>query len=82
MDVTHQSITRDNWETGVALEVAPDQTSFLPNNAYWLAQAYAQREFVPLAMYADTMMVGFVMYADNIVARWWYLSLGSKKPTG
>ena len=60
---TLQRITRDTWETCLALEVAPDQTAFLPNNAYSLAQAYAKREFVPLAVYADTTMVGFAMYA-------------------
>lgn len=61
--ITLQPITRDNWEACFALDVAPEQAAFLPNNAYSLAQPYAEREFVPLAIYADDAMVGFVMYA-------------------
>jgi diamine N-acetyltransferase len=60
--VTLREITRDNWRECIALRVHPHQESFVAANVYSLAQAYAEPECVPLAVYAGNTMVGFLMY--------------------
>lgn len=42
-----------------------DQQGFVASNMLSLAQAKVQDECVPLAIYDDDAMVGFVMYAKD-----------------
>ena len=63
MRVRLRDVDADNWLECIALEPAPDQARFLASNLYSLAQAKAEPDCVPLAVYAGDTMVGFVMYA-------------------
>lgn len=75
MAVTLREITRDNWEKCARLKVAPSQTHLVASNAYSLAQAHYEQECVPLAVYDDEQMVGFIMYRseDYGLAKVWFI---------
>ncbi|HEY7093036.1 MAG TPA: GNAT family N-acetyltransferase [Ktedonobacterales bacterium] len=62
MPITLREITRENWMQCVQLTVASEQDHFVASNAFSLAQSKYEPEWVPLALYGDTEMVGFVMY--------------------
>ena len=60
------SITDGNMKECIELEVSQEQASFVAHNAVSLGQAYAANKrggcAVPYAIYAQGVMVGFVMY--------------------
>ena len=56
-------IDRYNYLSVMDLSVAPEQKDFVAPNQYSLAQAYAQPECVPFALYAENRPVGFAMYS-------------------
>jgi diamine N-acetyltransferase len=60
--ITLKEITRDNFWDCVSLEVAPEQSDFVASNAVSIAQSKVQPECIPLAVYDDDLIVGFVMY--------------------
>src|SRR4029079_16412756 len=62
MTMTLREITRDNWLQCVRLKVAPEQEPFVAPNGVSLAQSKYEPEWIPLALYDDEEMVGFVMY--------------------
>lgn len=55
-------IDRDNWIAVVNLRVSESQKDYVAANVYSLAQAKAQPECVPLAVYDGDVPVGFLMY--------------------
>lgn len=62
MSVALVPITRDNVGDVVHLTVAPGQEIFVADNAWSLAQAYAEREIAwPRAVSVDDTVVGFLM---------------------
>ena len=56
-------IDRYNYLSVMDLSVSPEQKDFVASNQYSLAQAYAQPECVPFALYAENRPVGFAMYS-------------------
>jgi diamine N-acetyltransferase len=60
--ITLREITRDNYLECLRLKVAPEQEGFVASNAISLAQSKYHPETVPLAIYHDETMVGFIMY--------------------
>jgi diamine N-acetyltransferase len=56
-------IDRYNYLSVLDLSVSPEQRDFVATNQYSLAQAYAQPECVPFALYAENRPVGFAMYS-------------------
>jgi diamine N-acetyltransferase len=72
MTITLQSITKDNWRECIKLTTTEAQTHFVATNVVSLAQAYVEPSFVPLAIYHDDTMVGFVMIGrdDQTGADW------------
>src|SRR6266496_4306391 len=75
MTVTLREITRDNWRECIQVQVATSQTRFVASNLYSLAQSKYEPECVPLAVYDDEQMVGFVMYRpeDHGLAKIWFI---------
>jgi|GEM_PF-87013 len=63
MNIRLQPIDHTNFRACIQLKVADNQTHFVATNMYSLAQAKAESWCVPLAIYADDTMVGFLMYA-------------------
>ena len=62
MDVALQSITRENFEAVIALEVAASQRDYVASNLYSLAESSFQPTFRPRAILCDGEVVGFLMY--------------------
>jgi diamine N-acetyltransferase len=75
MTVTLREINRDNWRECVRIKVEPEQTQFVASNVFSLAQSKYEPECVPLAVYDDEQMVGFVMYRpeDHGLAKVWFI---------
>jgi diamine N-acetyltransferase len=55
-------ISRDNLFECIGLNTSEDQKEFVASNVFSIAQAYVEPTWVPLAIYADDTMVGFVMH--------------------
>ena len=69
-------IDRYNYLPVLDLRVSLEQESLVASNQYSLAQAYAQPECVPLALYAENKPVGFAMYAlDEDDHQYWIYRL-------
>ena len=69
-------IDRYNYLPVLDLCVSAEQKAFVATNQYSLAQAYAQPECVPLALYAENKPVGFAMYAlDEDDHQYWIYRL-------
>ena len=69
-------IDRHNYLPVLDLSVSPEQSTFVATNQYSLAQAYAQPECVPLALYAENKPVGFAMYCiDESDREYWIYRL-------
>lgn len=63
-EITLHPITAENWVECIRLKPTAEQMSrhYVADNTLSLAQAYAEAWWRPLAVYAGTTMVGFVMY--------------------
>ncbi len=69
-------IDRYNYLSVLDLSAAPEQREVGATNQYSLAQAYAQPECVPLALYAENRPVGFAMYClDEDDHQYWIYRL-------
>jgi diamine N-acetyltransferase len=62
MTITLRPITQDNWRACLQLSTTEAQRRFVASVVHSLAQAYAEPWWTPLAIYADEIPVGFVMY--------------------
>ncbi len=61
-----RTITEENFEECLELELTQSQKQFVASNAYSLSEAYAlsngaESKAMPYAIYADGVMVGFIM---------------------
>ena len=69
-------IDRYNYLPVLDLCVSAEQKAFVATNQYSLAQAYAQPECVPFALYAENRPVGFAMYSlDEDDHQYWIYRL-------
>jgi diamine N-acetyltransferase len=76
MTVTLRPLTRDNLWAVVALKLHPGQEAFVADNIDSIANASVEPTFVPLAVYADDELVGFVMYGQHPeTGAWWVIRL-------
>lgn len=57
-----KEITKENFWNCIDLSVAKEQVDFVTTNAVSIAQSKVQPECIPLAVYDDDIMVGFIMY--------------------
>lgn len=62
MDVTLESVTIDNFEALMDMELPPEQARFLASNAYSIAQAHYYDDWRPKAIYCDGSPAGFALY--------------------
>ncbi|UDM79497.1 GNAT family N-acetyltransferase [Vagococcus fluvialis] len=60
--IEFRDITRDNFDECLFLEVAEEQEDFVASTRFSLAEAKIFTENIPLAVYAQDTMVGFIMY--------------------
>lgn len=69
--ITLRSVTLENFHACIDLRVHPEQQEFVASNVYSLAESRFEPSWVPFAIYAEEMLVGFLMYdgADYEVIR-------------
>lgn len=60
--IQFNEITKENFWEVIELSVAPSQNEFVTSNAVSIAQAKVQPECVPLAIYDNDQLIGFLMY--------------------
>jgi diamine N-acetyltransferase len=65
MAIQLRKLSRDNLFECIGLNTHEDQKEFVATNVVSIAQAYVEPTWVPLAIYADDTMVGFVMYGRD-----------------
>lgn len=71
MEISLKKIDKSNWEECIQLKVDETQTSFVATNAYSLLQANYEENLYPLGIYAENIMVGFIMYDyDTEIDMW------------
>ena len=57
-----RKIDKTNYDDCIKLQVSGEQRKFVASNVYSLAQAWVYYETAyPFAIYADDVMVGFIM---------------------
>jgi diamine N-acetyltransferase len=65
MAVVLKELTQDNWESCIDLKVHPEQENFVASNLYSIAESQFYPGCVPLAVYDDETLVGFIMYEPD-----------------
>jgi diamine N-acetyltransferase len=65
MAIALRPITRDNLGECIRLTTTEEQKGFVAPNVRSIAEAYVEPSLVPLAIYADDALVGFVMYGRD-----------------
>lgn len=70
--IKFREITKDNFWECVQLSVSEQQRDFVTSNAISIAQSKVQPECIPLAVYDNDIMVGFLMYCiDEDDGEYW-----------
>lgn len=62
MNITLREVTMKNFKECINLKVKEEQKNFVASNMYSLAEAKADNVSIPLAIYKDETMVGFIMF--------------------
>ncbi|MDX8290931.1 GNAT family N-acetyltransferase [Metabacillus indicus] len=65
MDIQLHPITKNNWEDCISLKVKGDQVGYVASNLYSLAESKFEPSFLPLGIYGDGEMIGFVMIGKD-----------------
>ncbi|UII57525.1 GNAT family N-acetyltransferase [Cytobacillus spongiae] len=65
MTIRLEAVTQVNWKECVNLKVASHQQAFVATNLYSLAESKFEPTFIPVAIYVDEHMVGFLMYGQD-----------------
>ncbi|MFK9093614.1 GNAT family N-acetyltransferase [Bacillus salipaludis] len=74
MAISFKNITQENWQECIGLQVAPHQKSYIASNVYSLAESKFEPSFVPMGVYLDNRMIGFLMYGkDPEDGRYWII---------
>lgn len=67
-----KEIGLENFDEVISLQVREDQRELVASNVESIAQAFVQPGCIPLAVYADDVPVGFLMYCiDPDDGEWW-----------
>ena len=62
MNILLKGVNSDNWSDCVSLKVAEHQKYFVASNSYSLAQSKYESDCIPMCIYDDEIMIGFVMF--------------------
>lgn len=71
--VSLRAVDGYNWKACVDMSVTSDQEAFVAENWYSLLQWKFSDDMHPYCVYADDVMVGFVMYGLNPETHRWFL---------
>lgn len=74
--ILFKDITKENFWECIELTVTKEQVDFVTSNAISIAQAKVQPECIPLAVYRNDIMIGFLMYCiDEDDSEYWIYRL-------
>jgi diamine N-acetyltransferase len=74
--ILFKEITKENFWDCIELAVDKEQVDFVTSNAVSIAQSKVQPECIPLSIYDDDIMVGFLMYCiDEDDGEYWIYRL-------
>jgi len=65
MDITLRDIDKTNWLTCINLRPGEEQRHFIASNLFSLAEAKIYPDCVPMGIYYDETMVGFLMVTPD-----------------
>ncbi len=72
MTISLQPVTAGNWLGCIALRVSESQSHMVASNVYSLAEAWVFPQCIPLAIYDDDTLIGFLMYGcEREYGTWW-----------
>ena len=79
--ILFKEITKENFWDCIELIVSEEQVDFVTSNAVSIAQSKVQPECIPLAVYDDEIMVGFLMHCidEDDDEYWIYRMMIDKK---
>ncbi|GED72396.1 hypothetical protein BRE01_60980 [Brevibacillus reuszeri] len=66
MKLNLRPITRDNWRQIAMLAVNENQTSFVENNSYSLAQSGFETEWISVGLYDGDTAVGYAIHGVDL----------------
>jgi diamine N-acetyltransferase len=66
MTITLKELTQENWKACIDLKVHPEQKDFVASNLYSIAESKFYPSCVPLAVYDNETLVGFIMYEPDL----------------
>jgi diamine N-acetyltransferase len=72
MSLSFKEITPDNFIECIQLKVGEDQ-KFVASNVFSIAESKIAPKFIPMAIYNDETMVGFIMYELDYQKKQLYL---------
>jgi len=76
MTITLRPVDKDNFRQCIGLDVNPEQRDFVASNVVSIAESKVYPQMVPLAVYNDDELVGFVMHSrSQETLRYWIVRL-------
>jgi diamine N-acetyltransferase len=80
MTISLKPVDRDNFRKCIGLDVYPEQKEFVGSNVVSIAESKVYPHRVPLAVYNDDELVGFVMHGrDPEKFRHWIVRLMNRQ---
>ncbi|MBS4537715.1 GNAT family N-acetyltransferase [Clostridium sp. D2Q-11] len=78
--ILFKEITKENFWDCISLEVTQEQVNFVTSNAVSIAQSKVQPECIPLAVYDEEVIIGFLMYCiDEDDGEYWIYRMMTDK---
>jgi len=70
--IIFKEVNKENFWDCIELSVTQEQVDFVTSNAISIAQSKVQTECIPLAVYDNEIMIGFIMYCiDEDDSEYW-----------
>lgn len=75
--ITLREVDKSNWLACTQLQVSePQKATFPVPVVYWLAESKVDPSFIPMAIYASGLLVGFLVYGvDPEDGEYWLIAL-------
>ena len=65
MKIEIKPVTADNFQECINLKVNDEQSDFCASNLYSIAESKVEPLAIPVCIYADEQMVGFILYGSE-----------------
>lgn len=74
MNIWFREIDKTNYNECIELSLNEEQKLYVASNMFSLVQAAYERNFYPLGVYNDNVMVGFILYDFDDELKAWSMS--------